>query len=225
MHALHLARAAAELGIAVVDRATAPESVSTDMSAGHTPVSSVVVLVARSAHGQAATWAPTSGIQDGGLRVWITPGLDQARSLPAQQAALAAAAAQGLVGVASVHFDDRLQIMEVSTRPDDAWLWTLDGALTSAYEQQVRALLDLPLGSTEMRAAMVVTAPIVIGTKSDMYYPYLHLFARDPGLRVHQRAGVSSGVVGHLAVLGEDFDELRERAKHAADYFSGVIEE
>jgi 5-(carboxyamino)imidazole ribonucleotide synthase len=51
--------------------------------------------------------------------------------------------------------------------------------------------------------------------------------ARDPGLKVHLygKAVRPGRKVGHVTVLGNDLDDLLARARHAADYFSGRIDE
>jgi len=61
----------------------------------------------------------------------------------------------------------------------------------------------------------------------DLYSAYRHVLARDPGLKVHLYGKtVRPGrKVGHVTVVGRDLDELLARGRHAADYFSGVIDE
>jgi 5-(carboxyamino)imidazole ribonucleotide synthase len=65
------------------------------------------------------------------------------------------------------------------------------------------------------------------GEKSDLYRPYLHLFARDPELKVHNygKEARPGRKVGHVTVVGEDLKALRERVSHAVDYISGRIPE
>ena len=68
----------------------------------------------------------------------------------------------------------------------------------------------------------------VLGADHPELYPaYRHVMARDPGVKVHLYGKpVRPGrKVGHVTVCGDDLDGCRERARHAADYISGVIDE
>jgi 5-(carboxyamino)imidazole ribonucleotide synthase len=51
--------------------------------------------------------------------------------------------------------------------------------------------------------------------------------ARDPGVKVHMYGKeVRPGrKVGHVTVCGDDLDDCRARARHAADFIRGVIDE
>jgi 5-(carboxyamino)imidazole ribonucleotide synthase len=61
----------------------------------------------------------------------------------------------------------------------------------------------------------------------DLYPAYLHCLARDPGLKIHTygKAVKPGRKIGHVTVLGEDFDDCVERARHAAAYLRGEIDE
>lgn len=193
----------------------------------------ISVMVARSPHGQAATWVPTQTVQSEGIcTVTIAPAPDLAESLghQAQQMALSIAAELKLVGVMAVEMfvkGDLLFINELAMRPHNSGHWTIDGSITSQFEQHLRAILDLPLGDTSMTAKYAVMGNVLGGDKQDMYRPYLHLLARTPKLKVHQyRKEVKPGrKIGHVTLLGENLVELITEVQHAIDYMSGVIDE
>jgi len=193
----------------------------------------ISVMVARSPHGQAATWAPTQTVQSDGIcTMTITPApeLPEALGQQAQQIALSIAAEIKLVGVMAVEMfvkGDQLFINELAMRPHNSGHWTIDGSVTSQFEQHLRAILDLPLGDTAMTAQYAVMGNVLGGDKQDMYRPYLHLLARTPKLKVHQyRKEVKSGrKVGHVTLLGENLIELTTEVQHAIDYMGGVIDE
>jgi len=111
--------------------------------------------------------------------------------------------------------------------PHNAGHWTVDGSITSQFEQHLRAILDLPLGDTSMNAKYAVMGNIFSGDKQDMYRPYLHLLARTPRLKVHQyRKEVKiDSKIGHVTLLGENLVELITEVQHAIDYLVGVIDE
>lgn len=193
----------------------------------------ISVLVARSPHGQAAVWAVTETIQENGICVQtVTPASHLSDELAgkAQSIALKIAEQTGVVGVMAVEMfvvGERLLVNELAMRPHNSGHWSIEGAITSQFEQHLRAVLDLPLGATEMRARHVVMGNILGGDKADLHRAFLHLFARDPGLKVHLYGKeVRPGrKVGHVTLLGEDAKRLRARALHATEFFAGRVGE
>jgi 5-(carboxyamino)imidazole ribonucleotide synthase len=117
-------------------------------------------------------------------------------------------------------------VNELAMRPHNSAHWTIDGAVTSQFEQHLRAVLDLPLGAPFARAPASVMVNVLGGDDPDVYRRYLHCMARDPALRIHiYGKQVRPGrKIGHVTVSGSHYDDLRDRAWHAADYLSGAID-
>jgi len=205
-------------------------SLGQEVSTAH---SKIAVSVARSPHGQAAVWAVTEIIsEDGQFKSTLTPAqsLDSGLASQAQRLALETAGSINLVGVMNIQMSliqEEIVLEKITLGPTRFGNWTIDGSITSQFEQHLRAILDLPLGATDLLTPFVVSADVVGVDKPDLYRPYLHVFARDPGVKVHQYgADFGSGErLGHVTVTGKDALDLRERAAHAADYISGVIDE
>lgn len=195
--------------------------------------SEIAIMVARSPHGQAATWAATWTVQDGGICTsTITPVPDISEEIATAATKIALNIAQGisLVGVMAVELfkvGDSLIVNELAMRPHNSGHWTIEGSRTSQFEQHIRAVLDLPLGDTSLTSQWVVMGNILGGEKNDMYRPYLHLMARAPGLKFHHyRKEVRPGrKIGHVTLLGDDLVELRNEVQHALDYLSGAVDE
>ena len=195
--------------------------------------SEIAVMVARSEHGQATSWAPTQTVQaDGICTLTITPApvISSAVAEQAQHLALSIAEDISLIGVMAVEMfvkGNLLYVNELAMRPHNSGHWTIEGARTSQFEQHLRAILDLPLGDPTMTAAFAVMGNILGGEKTDMYRPYLHLMARNPELKFHQyKKEVRKGrKIGHVTVIGKNLLELTEIAEHARDYMSGEIDE
>ncbi len=193
----------------------------------------IAVMVARSPHGQATTWAPTQTIQKDGICIMTispAPQLTAALSEKAQKLALDIASEVGVVGVMAVEMfvkGDNLFINELAMRPHNSGHWTIEGSHTSQFEQHLRAVLDLPLGDPSMTAPIAVMGNILGADKTDMYRPYLHLMARTPALHFHQyKKDVRPGrKIGHVTLLGKDLVELTHEVQHAVDYMSGEIDE
>jgi 5-(carboxyamino)imidazole ribonucleotide synthase len=193
----------------------------------------IAVMVARSPHGQATTWAPTQTIQRDGICVMtITPAPELSNDLSekAQKLALDIANEIGVIGVMAVEIfvkGEELFINELAMRPHNSGHWTIEGSITSQFEQHLRAVLDLPLGNPQMTAPIAVMGNILGGDKKDMYRPYLHLMARTPELKFHHyKKDVRPGrKIGHVNLLGDNLVELTQEVQHALDYMSGEIDE
>ncbi|MEC3994546.1 5-(carboxyamino)imidazole ribonucleotide synthase [Actinacidiphila sp. DG2A-62] len=190
--------------------------------------------VVRSPHGQAVAYPVVESIQvDGVCDTVIAPAPDLAPELSAQaqQLALTVARELGVVGHLAVELfetaDGRVLVNELAMRPHNSGHWTMDGAATSQFANHLRAVLDLPLGDPRPRARWTVMANVLGGDFPDMYPAYLHCMARDPGLKIHMYGkDVKPGrKVGHVTTYGDDLAEVRERARHAADYLRGTIDE
>ncbi|NUS54416.1 MAG: 5-(carboxyamino)imidazole ribonucleotide synthase [Streptomycetaceae bacterium] len=190
--------------------------------------------VVRSPHGQAVAYPVVESIQEDGICREViapAPGLSEERAVEAQQIALRIAGELDVTGHLAVELfetrDGRILVNELAMRPHNSGHWTLDGAVTSQFENHLRAVLDLPLGDPRARAKWTVMVNVLGGDYPDMYHAYLHVMARDPGVKVHMYGKeVKPGrKVGHVTVCGDDLDDVRERANHAADYLRGSITE
>jgi 5-(carboxyamino)imidazole ribonucleotide synthase len=198
----------------------------------------LAVLVARSAMGQAAAWPVVQSVQvDGVCREVIAPAPELDAELAARitRTGLQIAGALGVVGVLAVELFHTAEgvpgqgfvVNELAMRPHNTGHWTIDGAVTSQFEQHLRAVLDLPLGDPRSRQQWAVMVNVLGGDHSDLYPSYLHVMARDPGVKVHLYGkSVRPGrKVGHVTVCGDDLDDCLARARHTADFIAGVIDE
>ncbi|WP_107765065.1 5-(carboxyamino)imidazole ribonucleotide synthase [Nocardioides terrigena] len=191
-------------------------------------------LVARSPSGQAAAYPVVASTQLGGIcHEVIAPAPDLLPALAgqAQEIALRVAGALDVTGILAVELfettDGRILVNELAMRPHNTGHWTQDGAVTSQFENHLRAVMDLPLGSPAPRNRWTVMVNILGGpTDSGHLYDGLpHAMARDPHLRVHLygkdlRPGRK---VGHVNAYGDDLDDCLERARHAAAWFRGDL--
>ncbi|MGD9956836.1 MAG: 5-(carboxyamino)imidazole ribonucleotide synthase [Candidatus Nanopelagicales bacterium] len=191
--------------------------------------------VARSPHGQAVAYPVVRTVQTNGICTEVVapaPGLTDDEAVAAQQAALTVAKALDVVGMLAVEMfetrDGRVLVNELAMRPHNSGHWSIDGAVTSQFENHLRAVLDLPLGDPSAIAPYAVMVNVLGGDKEDgLYRAYLHCMARDPGIKIHMYGkDVRPGrKLGHVTVVGDDLDDLLGRAHHAADYLTGVIDE
>ncbi|MEU5883170.1 5-(carboxyamino)imidazole ribonucleotide synthase [Spirillospora sp. NPDC047279] len=186
----------------------------------------LAALVARSPHGQGAAYPIVETVQENGICVEVlapAPGLDEDLAAEAQRLALDIADKLGVTGLLAVELfegEHGLLVNELAMRPHNSGHWTIEGSRTSQFEQHLRAVLDLPLGDTRPTAPYVVMANVLGGDDPDVYSRYIHVMAHDPGVKVNMYGkDVRPGrKIGHVTVLGDDLADLRERARHAADY-------
>ena len=195
----------------------------------------LAALVARSPSGQAAAYPVVASTQLDGICHEViapAPDLDPALATRAQQVALTVAKELDVTGVLAVELfettDGRVLVNELAMRPHNTGHWSQDGAVTSQFENHLRAVLDLPLGSPAPRERWTVMVNILGGPHEQvgrLYDGYPHALARDPRLRVHLygkelRPGRK---VGHVNAYGEDLEDCLERARHAAAWFRGDL--
>ena len=190
----------------------------------------LAVLAARSPHGQGAVYPVVETVQrDGICREVIAPapGLAPGRAGQAQALALRIAAELGMTGLLAVEMfetADGLLVNELAMRPHNCGHWTIEGARTSQFEQHLRAVLDLPLGSPALAAPTSVMANVLGGDDQDVYGRYVHVMAADPAIKVHMYGKpVRPGrKIGHVTVTGDrsyrDVGALLDRARRAASY-------
>jgi 5-(carboxyamino)imidazole ribonucleotide synthase len=193
----------------------------------------VSALIARSPFGQGAAWPIVQTVQVDGICTEViapAPGLDPELAEAAESLALRIARDLDVVGVMAVEMfltrQGNLVVNELAMRPHNSGHWTIEGSLTSQFEQHLRAVLDYPLGATTQLAPVVVMANVLGG--ADNVTPALdervhHLMARWPDVKIHLYGkGFRPGrKVGHVTALGTDLDEVRQRARDAASYLSG----
>jgi 5-(carboxyamino)imidazole ribonucleotide synthase len=111
----------------------------------------LAVLAARSPHNQGAVYPVVETVQrDGICREVIAPapGLAPGRAAHAEELALRIAAELDVTGLLAVELFETsrgLLVNELAMRPHNCGHWTIEGAVTSQFEQHLRAVLDLPL--------------------------------------------------------------------------------
>jgi len=186
------------------------------------------VLVARSPSGETAIYPVVESRQVDGICKEVlapAPGLRPGQHDTAHRLAVDLATALDVTGILAVElFEDaegRLLVNELAMRPHNTGHWSIDGAATSQFENHLRAVLDLPLGPTEVRAPWTVMVNVLGGTVLDLEAQTAVVLAAEPSVRVHLYGKpVRPGrKVGHVTATGDDLDEVLGRARRAASLF------
>jgi 5-(carboxyamino)imidazole ribonucleotide synthase len=209
-------RAEAEVVLArVAGRVVVEELVSIDAE--------MAVMVARNPSGAVVAWPAVETAQvDGVCREVLVPGrltpdeVEAASALGQKVAEIA-----GAVGVMAVELFSsrgRLLVNEVATRPHNSGHWTIEGAVTSQFENHLRAVLDLPLGSTAPQHRHVASVNIFGGPAGTDPARRLGrgLVVEGAHIHLYGKAARTGRKLGHVTVCGDDADLVRSRAWSAA---------
>ncbi|MBK5217058.1 MAG: 5-(carboxyamino)imidazole ribonucleotide synthase, partial [Propionibacteriales bacterium] len=172
-------------------------------------------LVARSASGEVAAYPIAESVQKDGMChevVSPAPDLDPALAKEAQQLAINIAEQLGVTGILAVELfetpDRRIVVNELAMRPHNTGHWSIDGAVTSQFENHLRAVLGMPLGSTSPHRSWAVMVNILGGVVDDLESRRALVMAQDCEVKIHLYGkNVKPGrKVGHVTVCGDDFD-------------------
>jgi len=196
-------------------------------------VRELAAQVARSPHGQCVAYPVVQSTQTNGICHEViapAPDLNEDRAVAAQEMALRIAALLDVTGMLAVELFDtgsELLVNELAMRPHNSGHWSMDGAVTSQFENHLRAVLDFPLGSPAQVTPYAVMVNLLGQDLDDLHSAFRHVMARDPGVKVHLygKAVKQGRKIGHVNVVGDNLGDLTQRAWHAADYLTGVIDE
>ena len=183
----------------------------------------LAVMVARRPSGASAAWPAVETAQVGGVcREVLVPGRLDADVLEAASAlGQKVAEIAGGVGVMAVELfwsGGRLLVNEVATRPHNSGHWTMEGAVTSQFENHVRAVLDLPLGSTAPQHPQVASVNVFGGPDGADPAVLLSRGLAVEGAHVHLygKKARPGRKLGHVTVCGDEAEAVRSRAWSAA---------
>ncbi|NWN87787.1 MAG: 5-(carboxyamino)imidazole ribonucleotide synthase [Micrococcaceae bacterium] len=186
--------------------------------------------IARSTTGETITYPVIETIQTDGVADIVkapAPNLETATAHAARAAADTIATAVGVTGMLAVelfHTPDSeagFMINELAMRPHNTGHWTQDGAVTSQFEQHLRAVLGLPLGSTDPVVPYTVMKNYLGAENEDLYGAFPLAMRKYPHAKVHAygksvRPGRKIGHVNVLAIDG-NLDAALDAAIDAAN--------
>jgi 5-(carboxyamino)imidazole ribonucleotide synthase len=193
----------------------------------------LAVLIARSPSGHGAAYPVVQTIQRDGICHEVlapAPGLADYIAEEAIRLGLLLARDLDVIGLLAVELFEtrgRLLVNELAMRPHNSGHWTIEGARTSQFEQHLRAVLNLPLGSPALTAPCVALANVLGADDPDLHGKLNHVLAADPALKVqlYGKPVRPGRKVGHVTALGDDMDAVRDRATRAARYLATGSEE
>lgn len=191
----------------------------------------VAVMVARRPAGEVAVYPVVETVQvDGMCREIIAPApVDAGLGERAANMAVTVADALGLAGVFALEMfvvDGDLLINEIAARPHNSGHYTIEGCVTSQFENHLRGVLDWPLGGTGLNAAAVVTVNVVGRAGGPTLSAALPSALAVPGVHVHLygKSARPGRKLGHVTALGGSVNDARARAVRAAGLLMGECE-
>jgi 5-(carboxyamino)imidazole ribonucleotide synthase len=168
------------------------------------------LLAVRGRYGETRFWPLVENVhRDGILRTSRAPAVDAPQGL-AEVYATKILDELEYVGVLALELFDvggTLLANEIAPRVHNTGHWTIEGSETSQFENHLRAILGLPLGSTESRRAVLVN---LIGTVPktldvlEIPHAHLHLYGKEP------RAGRK---LGHVTLVNPSSASEQELLK------------
>ncbi|HEX8294823.1 MAG TPA: 5-(carboxyamino)imidazole ribonucleotide synthase [Chthoniobacteraceae bacterium] len=179
------------------------------------------VLVARGVDGEMQTFPITRNDHANHiLDVTTVPFGDGQIEASARELACAVAEELQLVGLLAVEMflrhDGTLLINELAPRPHNSGHWSFDAAVTSQFEQQLRAVCGLPLGATDvLRPAAMAN---LLGDLWENGEPNWSAAAAFPEVKIHLygKTGARPGrKMGHLVAFGGTPEEAAARVRGA----------
>ncbi|MDY0830338.1 5-(carboxyamino)imidazole ribonucleotide synthase [Microbacterium sp. BG28] len=185
--------------------------------------------VARRPSGDIVAYPVVETVQRDGVCAEVVapaPGAQGRLAAEAERIGVAIADGLGVTGMLAVELfettDERLLVNELAMRPHNSGHWSQDGAVTSQFEQHLRAVLDLPLGAAGARAPWSVMINILGGpAEGTLENRFGAAMSAHPAAKVHTygKAPRPGRKVGHVNVAGDDLDDVVYEARAAAAHF------
>lgn len=188
----------------------------------------VSVIVCRDLNGNTATFPVSENVhRDGILAVSVLPArIDQQTARRAREYAVKIAEALDYHGVLCVEqfilADGSLLVNELAPRPHNSGHATIDACMTSQYEQQVRIMAGLPLGSTEQHSAAVMLnllGDLWLTPDNMLTTPDWSKLLAIPGVKLHlygKAEARRARKMGHVTIIAADPETAMQHARKAA---------
>ncbi|PRX31811.1 5-(carboxyamino)imidazole ribonucleotide synthase [Orenia metallireducens] len=115
--------------------------------------------------------------------------------------------------------DERLLINEIAPRPHNSGHYTIEGSITSQFEQHIRAITGLPLGATALLRPIVMRNILGEGQQGEAIVEGMVEVAREDTLKVHvygKEISKPKRKMGHFTVTSDNLVEAIKKAEEAS---------
>lgn len=188
----------------------------------------LAVLVARRPRGESVVYPVVETVQIGGIcRQVVAPaGVPAHLAESARELATSVAEATGAVGIMAIELflaGGRLLVNELAFRPHNSGHYSIEGCVTSQFENHVRAVLDWPLGDPSLVAPAVATVNVLGGPVAGDPEALLAQALSEPSVHVHLygKKARPGRKLGHVTALGADAESALGPALRAAEALVG----
>ena len=191
------------------------------------------IIVARSPSGEVVVYPPVQTTQSEGICRYLVmpaplPGRisEQARDLA--ESIVAEIDATGIVAVEMfLASSGQLLVNELALRPHNSGHATIEASMTSQFQQHLRAVLDWPLGSTDMRVPAAAMVNLIGGEGSTDLLSGLRAALAIPGASIHLygKDARPGRKLGHITATADSVEEALQNAIRAASCFGLRVSE
>ena len=187
-------------------------------------------LCARRPSGEFATWQVVETRQAQGVCSEVISPAPNADSVKTVEIARRISEGLGVIGVMAVELFETsggdILVNELAMRPHNSGHFSIEGSQTSQFEQHLRAVLDLPLGSTKPIAPHAVMVNLLgVDDQNDFVSRYPKAMREFPEVSFHdyQKSARKGRKMGHLTIIGDDQEALLRTAQAARASLYGPI--
>lgn len=183
-------------------------------------------LSARRPSGEFQAWPLVETIQENGVCSVVmapAPSVSSATLQETAEIAKTIANSLGVTGVLAVEMfearDGRILINELAMRPHNSGHFSIEGSVTSQFEQHIRAVLDMPLGSTAARAEHAVMVNLLgVDDKNDFVHVLDRALESHPDAKIHTygKTARAGRKMGHVTVVSDSAEHALAEARGAA---------
>lgn len=186
----------------------------------------LAVMVVRARDGETLAYPVVETVQQNHIChvVRAPAAVAPATAAAAAELAMAAVRAVDGVGIFGVELfelaDGRLLYNEQAPRPHNSGHYTIEGCVTSQFENHLRAVLGWPLGATELRAPAAVMVNLLGRRNGPVSHEAIREALAVPGAHIHlygKREGRVGRKLGHITALGPTLAEAEAVARRAAE--------
>lgn len=181
----------------------------------------LAVMVARRANGDVVSYPVTTTVQHNHVCDHTLTPATVATELAERATALALQAVEAVeaVGIVGVELfltsAGDILINELAPRPHNSGHYTLEGCVTSQFEQHLRAICDWPLGSVALRGSVVMAN--LLGVDKPLSPPAQALDSSDTHLHWYGKGHRPQRKLGHITAIATDLDTAKAQAFAARD--------
>ena len=191
------------------------------------------IIVARSPSGEVVVYPPVQTTQSEGICRYLVmpaplPGRISKQARDLAESIVVDINATGIVAVEMfLASSGQLLVNELALRPHNSGHATIEASMTSQFQQHLRAVLDWPLGSTDMRVQAAAMVNLIGGEGSTDLLSGLRAALAIPGASIHLygKDARPGRKLGHITATADSVEEALQNAIRAASCFGLRVSE